>query len=96
MPFHVSLQPEPSTTVRPKLDVGLSASEFDRWYWLKAERVAFCRSAGWPTVGSKPELAARVRALRDFIHTQVGRTLGEAAACYRQRVAPGAPPHATR
>jgi hypothetical protein len=30
-------------------------------------------------------------AMRDFIHTQAGRTLEEAVACYRQSVAPGAP-----
>jgi hypothetical protein len=30
-------------------------------------------------------------AMRNFIHTQAGRTLADAAACYRQSVAPGTP-----
>jgi hypothetical protein len=47
---------------RPELTAYLSADEFQRWYWLKEELVAFCRSAQLTTSGSKPELAARIAA----------------------------------
>jgi hypothetical protein len=47
---------------RPLLNHTLDAAEFERWYWLKAELLAFCREAGLPRGGSKPELASRIAA----------------------------------
>jgi SAP domain-containing new25/Domain of unknown function (DUF6434) len=47
---------------RPNLHAPLSPTEFDAWYWLKDELLAFCRSHDLTTSGSKPEVAARVRA----------------------------------
>ncbi len=54
---------------------------------------------GWrcnPSLGAffKAQCGKRFRfnkAVRDFIHTQVGRNLAEAVACYRASVAPDAP-----
>lgn len=45
---------------RPPLSADLVATEFARWYWLKAELLAFCRQQGLPTAGGKRELAARI------------------------------------
>jgi hypothetical protein len=45
---------------RPELTAAMSAAEFQRWYWLKAELTAFTRSLQLPTSGSKPELASRI------------------------------------
>ncbi len=124
---------------RPALSRRLGEDEFRRWYWLKEELVAFCRSSGIPAGGAKPEITRRVAAhlsgrplvttarvartgsmppsfepstligegwrcspalgaffkqqcgrgfrfdavMRDFIHTQAGRTLAEAVDCWR-------------
>jgi SAP domain-containing new25/Domain of unknown function (DUF6434) len=54
---------------------------------------------GWrcnPSLGAflRSQCGNRFRfnsAIRNFIHTQRGRTLAEAVECYRQSVAPGAP-----
>jgi len=45
---------------RPALIANLEASEFLRWYWLKADLIAFCRERGLPTAGSKQEITQRV------------------------------------
>jgi len=45
---------------RPLLDSRLSAETFLRYYWLKEELSAFCRSCGLSTVGSKQALTERV------------------------------------
>lgn len=50
---------------RPRLTRRLSAAEFARWYWLKTELVAFCRTLKVSGSGSKPELSARIRAALD-------------------------------
>ncbi len=45
---------------RPALDTQLSAAAFLRWYWLKDELAAFCRSQGLPAGGSKQALTNRI------------------------------------
>jgi hypothetical protein len=45
---------------RPAFSNDLSAKEFLRWYWLKAELLDACRSLGVSTAGSKPELNERI------------------------------------
>lgn len=45
---------------RPPLTEKTSAAEFRAYYWLKEELVAFCRSAGLSTAGSKQEIAERI------------------------------------
>lgn len=45
---------------RPALNAQLSAETFQRWYWLKDELVAFCRSIGIPSGGSKQTLTERI------------------------------------
>jgi len=45
---------------RPELTRSLSATEFLRWYWLKAEMQAFCRTHGLSPSGSKTELTNRI------------------------------------
>ena len=50
---------------RPALVRQLSATQFLRWYWLKAELVDFARSAGLSVVGSKEMLSARIAAFLD-------------------------------
>ena len=47
-------------TRRPALTTTLSVHEFQRWYWLKEELVAFCRKYSLPVSGSKLEVAERV------------------------------------
>jgi hypothetical protein len=47
---------------RPKLRASLSPTEFDAWYWLKEELVAFCRSENLSTGGLKPDVSDRIRA----------------------------------
>lgn len=49
--------------LRPHLSLSLSAHEFTRWYWLKAELLEFCRSHQLSASGSKLEVAARIKAL---------------------------------
>lgn len=46
---------------RPVASHALSAQEFVRWYWTKAELVAFARSLGLPAGGSKIDLTDRIR-----------------------------------
>ena len=50
---------------RPALARQLSATQFLRWYWLKAELVDFARSASLSGVGSKAVLSARIAAFLD-------------------------------
>ena len=51
---------------RPDLDRSLSADDFQDYYWLKAELVAFCRENSLPVSGAKMALVERVAAfLRD-------------------------------
>jgi hypothetical protein len=45
---------------RPQLGRELDASEFLRWYWLKVELQAFCRSLQLLTSGSKTDLTNRI------------------------------------
>jgi hypothetical protein len=47
---------------RPAFSRALSASEFERWYWLKSELVDACRVLRVSPTGSKPELTARIAA----------------------------------
>jgi hypothetical protein len=47
---------------RPLGSDALSAQEFVRWYWTKAELIAFARALGVPAGGSKIELTDRIRA----------------------------------
>jgi SAP domain-containing new25/Domain of unknown function (DUF6434) len=48
--------------VRPRLTIDLTAQEFERHYYLKAELIEFCREHGIPTVGNKPDLNERIKA----------------------------------
>jgi hypothetical protein len=43
---------------RPTLSSALSAAEFQAWYWLKEELVAFCRTAQLPYSGNKVDIEA--------------------------------------
>ena len=45
---------------RPELSEELSAAEFSRWYWLKAELVGFCRHHRLSPSGAKVELSDRI------------------------------------
>jgi hypothetical protein len=45
---------------RPALTNTLSAEEFERWYWLKQELVAFCQQHQISSVGSKPEVSEKI------------------------------------
>lgn len=47
---------------RPALSHDMSGEEFLRWYWLKAELVAFARELGVSQSGSKELLVARILA----------------------------------
>lgn len=47
---------------RPILNKNISLTDFNDFYWLKEELVAFCRNEGIGTVGGKLELAKRIRA----------------------------------
>ena len=51
-------RPQPSR--RPLLTQGLSGAELRRWYWTKAELVAFARSVEIRTSGSKEQLTDRL------------------------------------
>ena len=54
---------------KPKLEPGMSVSDFTGYYWLKDELVELARRLGLPTHGYKPELSARIerrlRGLKD-------------------------------
>lgn len=45
---------------RPDFERITSGSEFNTWYWLKAEMVEICKQAGLPYTGSKFELRDRI------------------------------------
>ncbi len=45
---------------RPAIERIKTGVEFERWYWLKAELLDYCRLRGLGTVGQKRELAARI------------------------------------
>lgn len=45
---------------RPAFGDIASGTEFNRWYWLKAELVAICKAAGLPATGRKFELRDRI------------------------------------
>lgn len=47
---------------RPALTRELTATEFLRWYWLKAELCAFVRTLGLSATGSKQDVTARIAA----------------------------------
>jgi len=49
-----------SANERPPLKEVKTGAEFQRWYWLKKELVAYCREQGLGTVGRKPELERRI------------------------------------
>ncbi|WP_024795487.1 DUF6434 domain-containing protein [Tomitella biformata] len=51
-----------SPSDRPALRAELTAAEFSRWYWTKAELLSFARAAGLRTSGRKAELANRIAA----------------------------------
>ena len=46
---------------RPKLDKNISLTDFNDFYWLREELIAYCKSFGIPTSGGKIEIADRIR-----------------------------------
>lgn len=50
---------------RPEMFKDLSAAEFARWYWLKAELIDFARLLGISGAGGKQLIAARICAALD-------------------------------
>lgn len=46
---------------RPTLNKNISLTDFNEFYWLKEELVAFCRTEGISTAGGKLELAKRIQ-----------------------------------
>lgn len=46
---------------RPTLNKYISLTDFNDFYWLKEELVAFCRNEGISTVGGKLELVERIQ-----------------------------------
>jgi hypothetical protein len=45
---------------RPALTSNLTVQEFKRYYFLKSELLGFCREYGLSSIGSKPDLNARI------------------------------------
>ncbi|MEM7039484.1 MAG: SAP domain-containing protein, partial [Bacteroidota bacterium] len=45
---------------RPPLENNISVTDFEAFYWMKAELVDFCRREGLKTSGGKIELAHRI------------------------------------
>lgn len=45
---------------RPPLTPHISSADFQQFYWLKQELVAFCREQKLPTTGSKQQLTERI------------------------------------
>jgi hypothetical protein len=45
---------------RPEFYTIKTATEFNKWYWLKAEMVAICKAMGLPANGSKFKLRDRI------------------------------------
>ena len=50
---------------RPTKIVGLSGADFAAYYWLKEDLLAFCRTNGIPTSGSKQQLTERIKLFLD-------------------------------
>lgn len=46
---------------RPNLDRNISLKDFNDFYWLKQELIAYCRTIGISTMGGKIEIADRIR-----------------------------------
>ena len=46
---------------RPTLDKDISLTDFNEFYWLKEELVAFCKIVGISTSGSKIELTSKIQ-----------------------------------
>lgn len=46
---------------RPNLDRNISLKDFNDFYWLKQELIAYCRTIGISTMGGKIEIAVRIR-----------------------------------
>lgn len=46
---------------RPNLDDKISVDDFQNFYWLKEELIAFCREKGINTAGGKIEIADRIK-----------------------------------
>lgn len=46
---------------KPNLDRNISLTDFNDFYWLKAELVEFCKQNGISTLGGKIELSDRIR-----------------------------------
>ncbi len=46
---------------KPILDKEMSVEDFNDFYWLKKELVAFCRTIGLPSSGGKIEISNRIR-----------------------------------
>ncbi len=59
------MPPEGVAETRPALSRKLSATEFLRWYWLKAELFEFARSLGISPGGSKDAITNRIAAFLD-------------------------------
>ncbi len=55
---------------KPKLEAGMSVTDFRSYYWLKDELSEFSKRLGLPIHGDKPKLSARIerqlRGLRDL------------------------------
>ncbi|MEM6908583.1 MAG: DUF6434 domain-containing protein [Pseudomonadota bacterium] len=51
-----------SDEIRPDFRTDMSAAEFQRWYWPKAELEQICERLALPRAGSKQELRERVAA----------------------------------
>ncbi|MBN7814579.1 DUF6434 domain-containing protein [Algoriphagus pacificus] len=45
---------------RPDFESIKSGEEFNKWYWLKEEMVAICKSSGLPSTGRKFDLRDRI------------------------------------
>jgi hypothetical protein len=46
---------------KPNLDKNISLADFNDFYWLKEELVAFCKNVGISTLGGKIEISDRIR-----------------------------------
>ncbi len=49
-----------SKMYRPEFYIIKTAAEFNKWYWLKEEMVAICKTSGLPANGSKFQLRNRI------------------------------------
>ena len=49
-----------SAEQRPELSADMSAEEFERWYWMKAELTQFASKLGLRSSGGKQDVAARI------------------------------------